>query len=471
MQKNMKSKKKRFLNSLLKLISEQSGVISVTHVGSFFKKQLDEISDIDIVVIVDELNPENFLEINKKVSTFNVSNYFTDYEIMLNTTFGPLKVSKENTLVIHLMIYSLKDHKKHTIESPFTTLDWERSDKFMKKSLSSIKKTFNLSLQDFLNSYRSSNAYMEDLKLKKISSKKYEINTNEIKLVSFTEDIDKKYEIEFSYHVMRNTVGNYIKLILNKNTAENFEQYWKYYLPNLYDKYYSTFIKLRELKLRKNYQDGFELDITKNFIIEFNDHLKNFESDSREIIFLRHMETKLNADGVFYGTQTDSEIISHKVLLDSSITEKNFTIYSSQSNRAILSAEKYHFSNIKIVDELNEIEYGDAESMKFSEYEKKYYVNSMLWKFGIDKRFPKGENHSDVLKRVNLLISNISTNAVLFTHLVPIRSFIGNYYKIPTKDWFKIHIPHNKPIRFLNHENQIVSNIDRILLSEIFKNL
>ena len=93
----MKFKKKRFLNSLLKLISEQSGVISVTHVGSFFKNKLEEISDIDIVVIVDELKPENFTEINDKVLNFNISRYFKGYDILLNSTFGPLKVSKKNT--------------------------------------------------------------------------------------------------------------------------------------------------------------------------------------------------------------------------------------------------------------------------------------------------------------------------------------------------------------------------------------
>ena len=467
----MKFKKKRFLNSLLKLISEQSGVISVTHVGSFFKNKLEEISDIDIVVIVDELKPENFTEINDKVLNFNISRYFKGYDILLNSTFGPLKVSKKNTLVIHLMIYSLEDHIKHTIESPFTTFDWEKSNQFKKRSLSSIQKTFNLSLQDFLNNYRGSNSYLEDLNSKKISSKRYEMDNNEIKLVRFTEDIDKKYEIEFSYHVIRNTVGNYLKLILNKNTSDNFEQYWNEYLPDLYEKYYSSFIKLKISKLNKDYQEGFELDVTKKFILEFNDHLKNFEIDSKEIIFLRHMETKLNAKGVFYGTHTDSEIIHDKVVLDSSITDKKFRIYSSESKRAILSANKYSFSDIEILDGLNEITYGSAENMKFSEYENSYYLNSLLWKFGIDKRFPNGENHSDVLNRINLLIKKIPTNAVLFTHLVPIRSFMGDYYDIPKKDWYKIYIPHNKPIKFLKYKNKMVSNIDRLLLSEIFKNL
>ena len=467
----MRNKKKRFLSALLNLISKQSNVISVTHVGSFFRKKLEEVSDVDIVVIVDDLTPDNYRKIKECVSNFNISKYFPNYEIILNTTFGPLKTSKENTLVIHLMIYSLEDHIKHTIESPFTTFDWERSNEFKKKSLTSLKKTYSLSLQDFLNSYRGSHGYLEDIKSRKISYKKYKIEKNEICIKNFTEDIDKKYEIEFSYHVIKNIISNYIKFKINQNTNKNFKHNWKSYLPDLYLKYYPSFIELEELKLTKNYEKGFELSITKNFINDFNNQLNKFKSESKEIIFLRHMETKLNKEDIFYGTDTDSEIVSDKVELSPDILDKNYTIYSSESKRAILSAKEYKFQDINIVNEINEIEYGSAENMKFNEYEKKYFINAVFWKFGVDKRFPKGENHYDVLKRMKIHIKRINTNSILFSHLVPIRTFIGDYYKIPKKDWYKIYIPHNKPIKFLKYKNEILSNIDRLLLSEIFKNL
>jgi hypothetical protein len=70
-----------------------------------------------------------------------------------------------------------------------------------------------------------------------------------------------------------------------------------------------------------------------------------------------------------------------------------------------------------------------------------------------------------------LHIDGIETNSILFTHLVPIRVFLGDHYNIPKKDWYKILIPHNKPIKFLKSGDKIFSNIDRLLLSEIFKNL
>ena len=467
----MSYKKGKFLDNLLTLISKQTGVISVTHVGSFLEKDLHEISDVDIVVIVEDLKPINYKKIKDSVLNFNISKYFPDYKIALNTTFGPLKVSKENILVIHLMIYSLEEHISHTIESPFTTLDWERSSDYKKKSLSNLKKTYNISLQDFRNSYRGSSGYLENLDANRISYKKYIIKQDQISLKSFYEKIDHKYQIEFSYHIMRNTVSNYIKFITQKNSIENFKQNWKNYVPDLYIKYFPIFFELEELKLSKDYEKGFRLSITKNFLKDFNVNLNKFATDSKQIIFLRHMETELNARDIFYGTNTDSKIISDKVELDSSILNKEYKIYSSESKRAILSAKEYNFLNINVSEQINEIQYGLANNMTFAEYKKKYYINSILWKLGVDKKFPKGENNSDVLKRLKIHLDSIDTNSILFTHLVPIRVILGDYYNIPKKDWFKISVPHNKPIKFLKHKNKLYSNIDRLLLSEIFKNL
>ncbi len=463
--------KKTFLNNLLRIISEENEVISVTHVGSFLKKDLSEISDIDIVVIVNSLTPEVYEKLNQSVSDFNISKYFPGYKILLNSTFGPLKIIKENTLIIHLMIYSLTDHQKHTKESPFTTLDWEISSNYKKNSLSSLSKTYNLSLQDFTTTYRGSSGYLNDIVERKISGKQYEIVDNKIVLESFEEKIDKKYEIEFSFHIFKNIIGNFLKFITKNNTQNNFEKYWKEYLPLLYKKYYSEYLKLNTLKLNKDYESGFELKITEEFISDFNVELNNFQSNSKNIFFVRHMETELNKESIFYGTHNDSKIIEQNIILDPDISNKNYGVYSSEALRTKLSAEEYGFKRINIVKELNEIEYGVAENMTYSEFEKKYPLNSKFWNAGIDKRFPKGENHYDVLKRINKHINKLQSDAILFTHQVPIRVFLGNYYEIPKKDWYKIYIPHNKAIKFLKYKNEIFSNIDRTLLSTLFKNL
>ena len=463
--------KKNFLNNLLRIISENNGVISVTHVGSFLEKDLSEISDIDIVVIVNSLTPDNYEKLNRSVSDFNISKYFPEYKILLNSTFGPLKIMKENTLVIHLMIYSLTDHQKHTIESPFTTLDWERSNNIYKKSLSSLSKTYNLSLQDFTSSYRGSSGYLNDIKKRKISCKQYKIVDNKIILENFEEKIDKKYEVEFSYHIFQNVIRNFLKFFIKKNTINNIEKHWKEYLPLLYEKYYLSYIKLSTLKLNKDYESGFKLKITEEFISDFNVELDKFQSDSKNIFLVRHMETELNKESIFYGTHKDSKIIDQNIKLEPTISDKNYKVFSSEAKRTKLSAEVYGFKEINITKELNEIDYGIAENMTYSEYEKKYPLNSKFWNAGIDKRFPKGENNYDVLKRINMHIDKLHSDSILFTHQVPIRVFLGNYYEIPKKDWYKIYIPHNKAIKFLKYKNEIFSNIERPLLSTLFKNL
>ncbi len=465
------SNKKNFLKNLLRIIAEENEVISTTHVGSFLKKNLSEISDIDIVVIVNSLTPKTYEKLNQKVSSFNISKYFPGYKILVNSTFGPLKIIKENTLVIHLMIYSLADHEKHTIESPFTTLDWERSKNYYKNSLSSLSKTYNLSLQDFTSSYRGSSGYLEDIKKRKISCKQYKIVNNKILLEKFEENIDNKYEVEFSYHVFQNIIGNFLKFITKKNTINSFEKYWEDYLPLLFENYYPSFIKLKALKLNKDYGSGFNLRTTEEFISDFSIELDNFQSNSKNIIFVRHMETELNKESIFYGTHKDSKIISQNIELDPTISDKNYAVFSSEATRTNASAEKYGFREINITKELNEIEYGLAENMTYSEYEKKYPLNSISWNIGIDKRFPKGENNYDVLKRINKHVNKLDSDSILFTHQVPIRVFLGNYYKIPKKDWYKIYIPHNKAIKFLKYKNDIFSNIDRPLLSTLFKKL
>ena len=110
----------------------------------------------------------------------------------------------------------------------------------------------------------------------RISYKKYIIKQDQISLKIFYEKIDHKYQIEFSYHIMRNTVSNYIKFITQKNSIENFKQNWKNYVPDLYIKYFPIFFELEELKLSKDYEKGFRLSITKNYLKYFNQKLNQY---------------------------------------------------------------------------------------------------------------------------------------------------------------------------------------------------
>ena len=93
--------------------------------------------------------------------------------MIINSSFGPIKFYKENTIVFHLMIYDLKSHIDHTIKSPFTCYDWERSKVYLGKSLRELSPVFNLQFRDFSEARRGVFEYLKDLSKNKISYREY----------------------------------------------------------------------------------------------------------------------------------------------------------------------------------------------------------------------------------------------------------------------------------------------------------
>ena len=69
-------------------------------------------------------------------------------ELIINNSFGPLKMTKLNSLPIHLMIYDVKSHIEYVISSPFTCYDWERT-KYHKGIPLKIYAVNSLQLRDF----------------------------------------------------------------------------------------------------------------------------------------------------------------------------------------------------------------------------------------------------------------------------------------------------------------------------------
>ena len=64
--------KKLFLKELSDIISLNDDILSITHVGTFKKKNF---SDIDIVIITKNLNQKIFNEIKKKIKKINLKKY------------------------------------------------------------------------------------------------------------------------------------------------------------------------------------------------------------------------------------------------------------------------------------------------------------------------------------------------------------------------------------------------------------
>jgi ribonuclease H / adenosylcobalamin/alpha-ribazole phosphatase len=163
-----------FFNELLKRPFDLSDVISSTLVGSNLNSKFNNQSDIDLIVIVKNLNKNNFTKIRKIIKSINLNMYKLEkYNIVINSTFGPLKFEKKDQIIIHLMIYDIKGHINHVLESPFTCFDWERSKKYLGVSLKKIFSVGNLTLNDFFNNRRGIKSYISDLKEGVITYRKY----------------------------------------------------------------------------------------------------------------------------------------------------------------------------------------------------------------------------------------------------------------------------------------------------------
>ena len=135
---NIKNIKEVIRSTIVNNFAPIEGLISITFVGSFESStDISLISDIDIIIIVNELSEDKFNEIKNTAGAIKGNDIGLDeYTIKLNLTFGPLKYNDDKTVVFHIMVYDIAGHRKHVLESPFTCLDWEYFPALYGKNLS-----------------------------------------------------------------------------------------------------------------------------------------------------------------------------------------------------------------------------------------------------------------------------------------------------------------------------------------------
>ena len=129
---------KKLINDILNILKENEYTLSASVVGSIENKSFDQISDIDIVIVLDYLSFEKIDLIKNVLLKIDLSKYKLNKKIRINDTFGPLKFDNKDELVFHLMIYDVDSHFEHVINSPFTCFDWERTNLFTNKPMKDI---------------------------------------------------------------------------------------------------------------------------------------------------------------------------------------------------------------------------------------------------------------------------------------------------------------------------------------------
>ena len=376
------------------------------------------------------------------------------------------------------MIYDIEGHINHVLESPFTCFDWERSKKFMGKSLKNIFSVGNLTINDFYKNRRSIKSYLSDLEEGVITYRKYQFEKNKINLTKKKKKIfNKYYKVEYSYHIFKFLISNYYKLIFQKNVKINNQIFKKLFLDiTNYDyKLYKNYLILKKLKLEqsliKNYELNISYDILK-FIDYFYKRINYIKKQSTKIFYLRHARTKYSKK-IFIGQKLNPKI---EPTFDKSKFKyiKYDYCYSSELKRSIQTSSLFCCNLISTNNLLNEIDYGDAEGLNYEKLSKQFPYIIKNWKRHIDISFPNGENNTDLLNRLNKfnlsLINKFKKNKnlkiLVITHNIILRALVGSFFNIPIHNWFKININYLESIETIILNNKIILNIPRTKILE-----
>jgi len=483
---------KKFLRKKIHgILDKLDFVISGTLVGTFSEKPgLEGISDIDTIVIVDKLTKTKFDKIiNEFQQLSNILRVDYGHKLKLNTTFGPLKFNEPKTVVIHLMIYDKQGHILHCEKSPFTCLDWQRSQDNIKKSMSEVYEIKKLQPNYFFNARRSVKDYLRDLKSGTISYREYKFTKNKVTEVKKAQKMSNSGKFEFTYHIMKFVMTNFLKLYhdrnINLSNAELVEDYFRVFSNNqqTYTKY---FTKLEHMKASMNFKTWNKSDDTmiENFLEDFHKQFEeHFNQKATKLYFMRHNKTKLNKPNYFLGRRVNPSILplkpAHKKYLNNFFKSKGISeVFASPLMRTIETVNQVknslNSSRMILDDDLIEIDYGDMDGKDFKYLSKHYPKLIAGWSKGKDPRFPKGENTKDVLNRLDNFIEklNPSGDKLICSHNVVLRTLIGKLSNIPKEDWFKIIIPYAEPIEIiLTQDRKLFINLTDKQREEMFKNI
>ncbi|HUE74959.1 MAG TPA: histidine phosphatase family protein, partial [Pirellulaceae bacterium] len=471
---------KQQIIATLKDVAERCDwILSATLTGSFLRGTgLEGISDIDFVVIVDRLNAERMNEIQQAFrAALEPVLAKEDYTLRINPTLGPLKFNDERTAVLHLMLYSLRAHVEHVIQSPFTCLDWQRSDVYFKRSLAETYPVFGLQPRHFVSARRSIQDYLRDYRSAVVSYRELDCEENGYREVRREKPMTVRDRHEFAYHILRFLMQNTLKLLLKRNEAPEGEL--------LLDQFSLAFGDCGGL-LRPLYRELAEKKRSLDFaqplaqlderlaawIGDYERQFRNiFFTDARRHVLFRHAPTSLNPGQVenlsyeprFLGRRNpDVEPLAIDSLapLAKAVSELRIgRVFSSplarcQQSLAALTdhlltrsasegqpstpRDPYSESTVSLAGasglclprpcldaRLEEIDYGHCEGLSAGEARQQFPRLAAAWDRGEDVRFPDGECTADVARRLEAFIDgqwdHDGSDTLTCTHNVVLR--------------------------------------------------
>lgn len=464
-----------------KIADETKDILSLNFVGSFSESQgLADISDIDIVVIVDFLTKSIFEKIlNKFEEIAPVLNKKYGLKLKINSSFGPLKFNDENTVVYHVMIYDVFRHILHCQKSPFTCYDWERTKLYRKKHIAEIYPIYRLMPNYFFNARRGVKEYLHDFAKSSISYREYTFTSDgEVSEKTCYSPMTTKDQYEFAFHIVKFLMLNFIKLVEAGNVYYRNEvliEQFRKYLSDFDDDINSWFVKLLGYKKSNRYPENLDdlYGFIENFLKKFERYFNKYFSLNDKYVFVcRHAKTDLNQGTTFLGQKLDPHIIKNDVLIEQSSYEFDKVVISPTVRSAETVTLITSCSKITKDPLLSEVNYGEAEG-KDLEWLREYYPEIIqAWDRGDDIAFPSGESLNDIRLRVEKFISLLpgSNRLLIITHNVWLRALIGISFRIPMRDWYKINIPHNYLFEFrFGFDGKLYPNFKQEDLSILFE--
>tara|TARA_B100000945_G_C20377013_1_gene595140 strand:+ start:1 stop:1419 length:1419 start_codon:yes stop_codon:yes gene_type:complete len=450
-------------------------VISASIVGSYSEnKRVDKVGDIDVVVICKKLSKKIIKKLIKRL--YSIQKKILKKKIIINSSFGPLKINSHHYLPIHLMIYDINSHIDHVTSSPFTCYDWERSNWFKGIHLKNIYPVTNLQLRDFFNSRRSATEYLSDLSQNRISIREHKYKKNKVIFKKKFIKIDPRNRGEFVYHIINFLVLNLNKFLKNENIKIKDKDFDKLFLKVTKN----DRIMLAQFKSLKSQKENKVIFynpkiilLAKRFMGKYDNYLREIKRDICELNFVRHAKTSMNTKSVFLGSGSDPDIIKPKKV---KILGKYDYIITSNLKRSYSSARFYKSKEIIKNNLLNEINYGKAEGLTYKVLKKKYPEIIKGWRKSIDIKYPGGENTSNVKKRVIKFFKYLQKikprkKILVISHSFFLRVLLGIMLKFDLKRIYKLKIEHLKMFQATISKKYLISNLERKEIQKFYKQL
>lgn len=462
---------------LAAVVDRHDFILSATLTGSFpEQKSLEGISDVDFVVVVDDLNDHRY---RRLLADFDAelrpALRTVACDLLINSTLGPLKFNEAGTVVLHLMLYSEQAHVEHVLQSPFTCLDWQRSPNHYKRPLSDVYPVFGLQPRHFMSSRRGPRDYLRDLEDGVVSYRELVCSADGYQEVRRSKPMSPRDRHEFAYHVLRFLMQNLLKLVRRRNfslPADSLARAFFQVFPHGAEQFAPLYHALADKKRLGDYAQavaGLDEQV-RDFVgcFEWQFRQAFFVDSSRHIMF-RHAATALNqglpAERVFLGrSDVDAKLFATDQIesMRAAIAEVGPSLaFCSPMKRCRQSLNKLtepaKVPMAFVDDRLREIDYGACEGLNAAAIQRQFPELVENWSRGLDPPFPEGESNGDVLSRISEFAadywSDSGPNTIACTHNVVLRCLVGHALGVPRKFWYRLQIPHLAPITFLQTRN------------------